>query len=390
MSTHRRCSTFGKNKPWDSHLERLSRMQCSMKPVATADVTAAGLLILLGGICCFCPLLFGPLIDYEDSPISQSLSSRSNRDLAAAALALSTPILIEIALKTVGSFSSDRKSTKVEKHMREALLSSTELFLLVLGILSCHVTAFLPSDTPNLVNIFYCAKRCRSVLATCAISISCCRYDAKFWSIRTTIATVLAVVSSCAVASMHDNLPALHDIKAIQVICTLIYYLGVSIFYVNSYRWFLTITPILLKMINLDGRSQIDGVTGATDSAMSGYHLYPLLYVVTNFLTSAFVMIMNNAFPRWDTNGSKSMSYHNLLATVYLFLVLYISDKMMKYEIIQGLVSTFSNFIYVTISHVRCSYRNAYEIDCQYSHIMMIPTVCPYRIQEDVRTVHLS
>ena len=337
-------------------MERLLRMACSVQPLATADVTA-GLLVFLGGISCFCPLLFGPLIDYRDSPVRPNLTSRSNRDLAAAALGLSAPILIEIAWKTVGSSLSDRKSTKVEKHMKKALLSSTELFLLILGMLSCHVTAFLPSDTRNLLNIFYCAKRCRSVLATSAISISCCRYDAKFWSVRTTIATVLTVAASSFVASMHDNLPAVHEIKAIQIFSTVVFYIGVSIFYINSIRWFLSITPILFRMI-FDCRSHIDGVAGETDATTSGYHLHPLLYISATSLSYAIAIIMNNTFLRWDTNGLSSISYHNLLATAYFFLVIHISDKLMKYEIIQGLVSTFSNFIFDTISNMEYSNRD--------------------------------
>ena len=316
------------------------RMACSMKPLPTADVTA-GLLILLSGISCFSPLLFGSLIDYRDSPIRQNLASQSNRDLAAAAVALSAPIFIEIALKILGSFSSDQKSAKVEKHMREALLSLTELFLLVLGILSCQVTAFLPSDTPNLVNIFFCAKRCRSVLTGCAITTSFCRYDTKFWSVRSTIATVLTIVFSNSVASMHDNLPVLHGIKEIKITSTVIFYIGLSISYVNAFRWFLSIAPILLRKIKFECRSQLDGVSGEKDALSTGYHLYPLIYVFSTLLMSAVVIIMNKTSPHWDTIGLNSIFYHNLLVTVYLFLVIYISDKMMEYEIIQGLVSIY-------------------------------------------------
>ena len=332
-------------------------MVCSKKPLATIDVTV-GLLILLGGIICFCPLLFGPLIYLEDSPRRPNLASRSNRDLAAGAVALSAPILVEITLKTVGSFSSDRKSTKVEKHMREALLSSTELFLLILGILSCHVTAFLPSDTPNLVNIFICGKRCRAVLACGTIATSCCRYDAKFWSIRATIATVLTVTFSSAVASMHDNLPGLHEIKEIKIISATLFYIGYFIFSVNSIRWLLSIAPILFKKINCDCRSQIDGVSGETDAVTSGYHLYPLLYVVTTSLTSTIAVIMNGTFQKWEETDSNSISHHNLLITAYLFLVIYISNEMMKYEIIKGLVSAFSEFILDMISHVSCFHHD--------------------------------
>ena len=330
-------------------MDRIFRTACSMELLPTADVTG-GLLILLGGISCFGPLLSGSLIDYGDSSIRQNLGSQSNRDLAAAAVALSAPIFIEIALKAAGTFSVNRKSAKVEKHMGKALLSSMELFLLMLAILSCQVTAFLPSDTPNLMNIFYCARRCRSVLTTCAITVSCCRYDAKYWSVWTTIGTVLTVAFSSAVASMHDNLPVLHEIKEIKIINSVIFCIGLSTFYVNAFRWFHSIAPILLRKIKLDCRSQLDGVSGEKDAVSTGHHLYPLLYVVGTSLTSAFLAIMNIAFPHWNTVGPNSIFYHNLLITVYLFLLIYISDKMMKYEIIQGLVSKFCDFFVVMIT----------------------------------------
>ena len=163
---------------------------------------------------------------------------------------------------------------------------------------------------------------------------------------------------------MHDNLPELHEIKAIKTICAVVFYIGYFIFYVNSFRWFLSITPILLKKMRLDCRSQVDGVAGETDTATSSYHLYPLLYVVATSLTSAITVIMNKTFPQWDAIGLNSISYHNLLTTAFPFLVIYISEKMTKYEIIQGLVSTYSNFILVPISHVSCSYRDTNQPKC--------------------------
>ena len=302
-------------------------------------------LIFLGSICCFFALMFGPLVDYRDSPLRLNLSSRNNRDLAAAAFALSIPILMEIIIKTASAFSANRRSRKVEEHMREALLSPAELFLLISAILSCHVTAFLPSETPNLMNIFYCAKRCRTSLMGGGIVISFCRYDAKFWSVRTSTVILFLNISSNIAASLHDNISHLHGNDAIKMMSTVAFYVAMFVFYANTLRWFISITPTLIQMMKICSRPEVNTISGTRDASHAGYYFYPYVYVVATSVTYLVILIVIKIYPELGLHDSNGIAFHNLAITVYLFLIIYISDRVMKYEIIQGLVSQLDTFM---------------------------------------------
>lgn len=236
--------------------------------------------------------------------------------------------------------------------MREALLCSTELFLMTSGILSCQITAFLPSDTPNLVNIFHCAKRCRSIMAAGAILLSCCRYNVKYWSVQTTITVALMTIFSNFVASMHDNLPELHENKPIKIISNVIFFCGVFIFYTNFFRWFISIIPTLCKMMQLGCGSRIGDVSRDSDASHTGHLLYPLLYFAATAATAMIILAASKIFPDWDSEGLDSIFYHNLLITTYLFLVIHISERMTKYGIIRGLVSEVCTRIAIRVLHV--------------------------------------
>ena len=311
-----------------------------------------GPLIFICAISCFSVLMFGSLVDYQHSPLRSNLSSRNNRDLAAAAFALSAPILMEIIIKTANAFSADRKSRKVAEHMRKPLLSSTELFLLISAILSCHITAFLPSDTPNMMNIFHCARRCRSILTAGAINLSFCRHDAKFWSVRSSTAILLLNISSNIVASLHDNISPLYGNKAIKMMSGAAYFIAALIFIVNTFRWFISISPLLLRTIRNGCRLRDKNICADRDSSHDGYYFYPSLYIVA---TSASYLILTMIFwvyPDWDPRSFDSVFFHNLVITLYLFLIIIISDRVMKHEIIQGLVSELDTFIWMIIAHL--------------------------------------
>ena len=236
--------------------------------------------------------------------------------------------------------------------MREALLSPAELFLLIFAILSCHVTAFLPSDTPNLMNIFYCAKRCRTSLMGGGIVISFCRYDAKFWSVRTSTAVLFLNISSNIVASMHDNISRLHENEEIKVISSVAFYLAMFIFYANTMKWFLSITPTVLRIIKIGCGLEVNTISGTRDTPHTGYYFYPYVYIVATSVTYLILLIVIKIYPELGLHDSNGIAFHNLAITVYLFLIIYIADRTMKYEIIQGLVSQFHAFISTIISYL--------------------------------------
>ena len=146
---------------------------------------------------------------------------------------------------------------------------------------------------------------------------------------------LILLTSSTIVGSFANNMigaAALANYAATALFMT-----AFAIFSYCNTLWLCSFFPILYK----------EATSGAYwDSTLRGSSIclsYQHLYVIVVTFVSLAILISREIFPEIDSLNSSAVFHHNLAFNAYLLFLLYISERMMKYEVVQGLVSNVSN-----------------------------------------------
>ena len=293
---------------------------------------------LLGGICCFIPLYFDPQTYSLDSQTRSLISSQGSRDLAIATVALSVPIFLEIAADKITGIFQEEKSHRVSTHIMKALLTASERSLLIWGALICTATAFLPPEMPRLVDYYFCASRCRSIYFNGALALSLYRLDEGCWSLRTAVLAVILSVVSNNLAAFLDTTEIFAEMEALRNFTSALFFVAIALIFIGSVKWLLSLSKkILARPIDIS-----DGRSSHILRHRRGYgrsNIFPLLYViVTVFIIITLTLLRRLFSPGTSSTFTSSLSY-NVVTSLYPFVVNSISERMMKHEVINGLVS---------------------------------------------------
>lgn len=285
------------------------------------------------GACCFSPLMLHPSNNQGITVLKFALTSHQNRDSAIAALALTTPIFIEITSEIIVSFLKKNDATKGDIRIEQEVLNLSERLALVCGIITVPIAAFLPSETANLVDIYSCLRKCRSMLVSGAIIISLCRYDPKIWSVGVTYVILLLLAAGTITGAYAAVVDAAANIGSALFIT------GVAVFYICNARWINTVLPKLTKVMSLSNAVQDvslkeEGSAGITDI------LFQLFYIISFTMISVVIIASQISFRGIDVYSPSALFYNNLAFLLYLLLIIYISKRKMKFKVVRGLVSS--------------------------------------------------
>jgi hypothetical protein len=297
------------------------------------------LLIFFGGALCLLPLAAKPTSDFSHSELLIAVPSQRNRDSAVAAFALGLPILAEIVVEVITSITTEGKAEKVKLHIGRQLLNTRERFLLACGILTIPITAFFPGNTFQLVNMYLCLRKCRFMFVGGTVITSLSRYDVTFWSVRQTYSIVTCLIVGSVLGSYAENNDQRIDrqLSPLAIFAYGCYILALLILLYCNARWLLSIIPTYFTKQTLkpwlDKGSQKD--LHITDAQL----LIPLLYVATTGLVSILLSIIFRVSPEIDAYNSDALFYHHLALILYVVFIMYLGDRMMKYDVIRGLVS---------------------------------------------------
>jgi hypothetical protein len=387
--------------------EFIERMLRSTSPTISTNLLQI-LIGFFGGLYCLFPLLIGPSINFRDSVDHFDLTSRRNRDSSIVAIALTVPIFVDLITETIASIVTGDKSNKVKMHVKQALLNSRERFVIACGIVTVPLTAFLPPSTPNLVNIYLCLYKCRLILVGGTVFASLCRYNPVHWPAKATYSAVTLLAVACSTGAFADNFYPPNTSSVAHSVATILFMAGSFIFFACNFRWlYFTLPPLIMHYVR--SNPNIRSTTGSADL------LFPVLYVLTVTLASLSLSIFRRLYPENIKQNSEGLFYHNLGFNIYLLFVMYISEKMMKYEVVQGLVSSLTHatlfhflmFILVCLlsypSFILCNYTTSFHPISPplFSSLLSSPspplpslllylTEGTYRIEEDVRTLHFA
>ena len=304
---------------------------------------------LLGGLFCFVPLIAGPLNDFSASNLPVGLRSQRSRDLAVASVTFATPIFFGILIDMITFFFMRVKSKKIRPHVGQELLNTQERLGLTGAILVVAIPSLLQIDIPNIVNVWMCLRNCRLTVMGGIISISLCRYDKNFWTISRTCLSLVLLAAASVIGACAINMQSLDGSPAATVVASLILFIGVANFLSCSIRWFLSVSPKIYRRVILVWWSKNDTVLDNSRTSECWQHLLFPLFYVTSISVASIVLIPSIAIHP----SSKSIEDYLFLDSVgiiaFLLFLMYISDRMTKVDVIEGLVSSNSS-ISISIS----------------------------------------
>lgn len=258
-------------------------------------------------------------------------TSLQNRDSAIAALALTAPIVMELAAEFVLSCIRRNDAKKADVLPDQELLNPTERLVLVFGILTIPIAALMPSEILNLVYVDTCLRKCRSMLVTGVIIVSLCRNDPQIWSVRITYLVLVLLVVGAVTGAFAA------DVKITKSIGTAFYTCGITVFFFCNARWVYSVLPELSKVLTLS--NAVQGISLREESAAGITEiLFMLLYIGTITTVTMILIAVNVIFPGIGFFTPNAAFYNNIAFVLYLLFMMYISKRKMKYKMLQGLV----------------------------------------------------
>ena len=297
------------------------------------------LICFVGGLSCLFPLLMDSIVDFSDSSLLVTLRSLRFRDSAVFAISVTLPIFVDILSELFSAVALRNKSEKVKMNAEEALLNTRERFILYCGIMTIPITAFFPLGTRNLVNIYLCLRRSRSMFVFGAVITSSCRYDVNFWPEGRTYSLLLLLICATTSGALADNISVLGTFSPMRITAAGFYLLAGAIFFYSNINWAYSAIPRLFKKMTTTTSDEIQESLGTNNHPRRSNLVFPLLYATASTTVCIVSVVASKAYGGEDSYSTDALFVHNLVFIIYLMVIMYISERKLKYEVVQGLVS---------------------------------------------------
>ena len=305
------------------------------------------LLCLIGGVSCLLPLYFHPHSHLEETRLRQAVSSTKNRESSIAIMVLVFPILMEVFTDCIVSFIKRGSPSKIE--CPAALLNHCERLVFFIGSVAVPFTAFFPSDTINWAYMYLCLSKCQLALVGGAVVISLCRYDERYWSVRLTYLYLTLLITGSVLSAFTENTTNSTDSYYKFQIRNAAYSLvlgATGIFYLCCARWLYAMTPrIFFEYVWIKKRTTIK----LTSDANTENLVFPLMYILTSIISSSSNIAIAIIYPGIGNLTDDALFYHNFASIFFLFFLTYLSSRMVKLEVVRGLVR--GNSVYHSFIH---------------------------------------
>lgn len=293
------------------------------------------LICLIGGASCLIPLVITPLVDYEKSTLLDALLSQRFKDSALFTMTFTLPVLLDIVFEVVQSLTIKQKQDKAKLSIKDALLNTTERFVLYCGIVTVPSIAFMPVDTQNLANIYLCLKRSRSVLVFGTVVTSLCRYNVKMWTVKRSYLLLLLLVVATFSGAYADNTSMNTAISISHNISVSLYVVTGSLFLYCNGSW---ICSNAFKWLSGTSRTSDPDLSDEFIGHRQTNTIFPLVFATATSVISIVAMGSARSYTGDKKYSEADLFYQNLFIALYLLMLMYISERMLKYEVVQGLV----------------------------------------------------
>jgi hypothetical protein len=295
---------------------------------------------VFGGLCCLLPLITGPKSTIEDSDLRTAMLGEHNKYTAIATLAITVPILMDVVVELFTSFTAKGNFEKLNMYLNRPLLNPLERIVFLAGTTLVASTAFLSRETPNAAYIYACFSRCQLMLFSGAILTSLCRYDSKFWSVRSTFVILVLTFVASVSGVFEDNVSSKAlSLRSLATVSKAFGMVAGGILSILCFRWMYVTLPKLVAKSNSKSTKQNKETTETTLSDTNCL-VFTMMYVTATLTCLLVTIVFNTGHQRFEMYNTDALFHQSLVTISYLLFVTSVSTKMMKNELIQSLVSS--------------------------------------------------
>ena len=226
-------------------------------------------------------------------------------------------------------------------------LNNIEKFLLLGGIISVPMTAFLPYDVQDLGLIYFCSKKYQTVVVTGVVMISLCRNSPKFWSVTNTIIflVVISTATSSSVFFRNNTLKNPHDLGNVklELVCTAFQWAPILFLIFCNVRW------LVMPSKFAKGRkhsTSSGGIITDKDRQDESHLYFTTVWVLSTIVGMVYLVVMTGIYFTDDKLDEEALLVNNLIFLSFELSITVFLMRIVKSDVVQGLVSCPKIFSY--------------------------------------------
>lgn len=309
----------------------------------------------VGSLLCLLPLFTETSSNLESSALRSAISSQISREIAAATLALTLPLVIDLGTETFYISRNTDNCVITKVRVGFTLFNNIERAALLCGMAVVPVCSLFPNDTSNLALIYICCQKCQLVLIVGAVMISLCRHNKKYWTVMGTSFSLICLVVGNILQAATDNVDMTSEFKTPRStasrLSSILIILAVASHILQNAFWlyahYLHLFSAFRRKLNLGdpasasapGHDVIPSTLPQPDS--DGNITSPLQQVFISITASTVLILLSVANSDAAVKGANELHFRNAVFLLYILLVSYVSIRIMRNEVVQGLVSSF-------------------------------------------------
>lgn len=285
----------------------------------TTNVTQI-LICYLGGFLCLIPLYYHPKSYLEESLLRTSLTTVGFRYSSIATLSLVVPVIFDCVTDIFFNFKKGKQNSD-NTMVKEGFLNNKEKVLFLSGIVILPIVAFFPESTTNWAFIYLCCNKCQQIFVYGAVIISLSRYNNKCWSNKATYLMIIMISSGNSILTNINNNSSLGASVRwnLDILSFFLLVAGFLIFLFCSLKWYTGPFRRKFRLLFQETFSLV-------------YITMTVLYIVT-------LGTFRGYYDRLEYYNERALIINNLIYFAYVLFIIIISMRMIKSEVVQGLVS---------------------------------------------------
>ena len=332
------------------------------------------LFCFLSSLCCLLPLFLSSPSNFEEKPLRAALSSSTSGYTfsSVATITLVIPLFFDLLLDLLAIY-IDASRNKIRKKLNPTksetakftFLNISERFLILIGLTISPMVAFLPKSTENLAFIYLCCNKCQLNLVGGTLVLSLCRYNKEYWTVRSTLLSLLSFGVGLIGSPFIDNVYAAENpvMKLVILIdlSTFVLTIGPAfVFMINSSRWLILVyfkAYYLRRYLMCSSKLQPDIETrkgDRKDKAGSDHIFFPMVYTLCGMILVLLVLAIIGSSARVSEYDSMNLLQLTIPFLVFITLITTLSMRVVKFEVVQGLVSVY--FHHIICQYYHCSW----------------------------------
>lgn len=298
------------------------------------------------GLGCCLPLFLGIKSNIEDLPLRQSIMASEGFGFSCiASIALSIPLFIDVFIDISTSIDkspnigSNRLKSQSSETAKFNFLNISERVLILLGIIVLPLMIVIPKKTPNLALIFVCLFKCQQCWIGGTISLSLSRYNKEYFP-NNYLLTLLTSLSIGQVASAFtDNiLPTASTsnmLYALDMITLILILVPCIAFLVYSTRW---LVLVYCRANYLFCYSKVQ--SPPMNHTAVDHAFFPMIYTVSGIIIILSLCTLSGIAYQLHNYTELNLVQSTAPYLIFVVLVSILSLRMVKFEVVQGLVSS--------------------------------------------------